>query len=52
VRIATAQYDAANNMTDRAAALGALLAGAAAGATDAAERALATSTAASRTRRW
>jgi hypothetical protein len=40
VRIATAQYDAANNMTDRAAALGALLAGAAAGATDAAERAL------------
>ncbi|AOJ87439.1 MULTISPECIES: aminopeptidase N [unclassified Burkholderia] len=40
VRIATAQYDAANNMTDRAAALGALLSAAASGANDAAAHAL------------
>ena len=40
VRLATAQYDAANNMTDRAAALGALLSAAAAGTTEPAERAL------------
>ncbi|WP_186248789.1 MULTISPECIES: aminopeptidase N C-terminal domain-containing protein, partial [unclassified Burkholderia] len=40
VRLATAQYDAANNMTDRAAALGALLSAAAAGANEPAEHAL------------
>jgi aminopeptidase N len=41
VRLANAQYDAADNMTDRAAALGALLSAAAAGTTEPAERALA-----------
>ncbi|POM20506.1 Aminopeptidase N [Burkholderia cepacia] len=40
MRLATAQYDAANNMTDRAAALGALLSAAAAGANEPAEHAL------------
>jgi aminopeptidase N len=41
IGLAQAQYDAANNMTDRAAALSALLAASATGASAAAERALA-----------